>query len=167
MQNHYNYTFNSVTETYNFSTKNNIFYKVSFIVDETFSTIYGEEIPNIYQIVIEKIISTTTEPYDRKVSKTIENIIERFFKKIENSIIYVCSDEDKKAKKRHKVFDRWYQNSQYRDFVQKIDNTIKIKDNGVIITEIYTSFMFHKANPNFEKLIEIYNQIEKVLNDNK
>ncbi len=166
MQNHYNYTFDSVTETYNFSTKNNILYKVSFIVDETFSIISKEEIPNIYQIVIEKIVSKT-EPYDQKVSKTIENIIEQFFKKVENSIIYVCSDENEKAKQRHKVFDRWYQKSRYRDIVKKIDNTIKIKDNGIIITKIYTSFMFHKANPNFEKLIEIYNQIEKVLNDRK
>lgn len=33
--------------------------------------------------------------------------------------------------------------------------------------KLYTSFMFHKQNSNFEKLIEIYHQIEKVLNEEK
>lgn len=106
MQNHYNYTFDNITNTYNFSTKNEILYRVAFIVDETFSTISGEEIPNIFQIVIEKA-TDEVEPYDSKVSKTIEDIIERFFQKVENSLIYVCSDDNEKAIQRHKIFDRW------------------------------------------------------------
>lgn len=78
MQNLYNYVFDDITNPYNFTTKNNILYRVAFIVDETFSTISGEEIPNIYQLVIEKA-NEETEPLDIKVSRTIENIVERFF----------------------------------------------------------------------------------------
>ena len=54
MQNHYNYTFDSITNTYNFTTKNSILYRVAFIVDETFSTISEREIANVFQLVIEK-----------------------------------------------------------------------------------------------------------------
>lgn len=166
MQSHYNYVFDNITETYNFTTKNNILYRVAFIVDETFSVISEEKIPNVYQIIIEKAIDEV-EPFDQKVSKTIENIIELFFRKVENSLIYVCSDENEKAKLRYKVFDRWYKKSEYRKSVVKIDNIIKVTENGLVINKIYTSLLLHKANSNFSKLIEIYNQIENVLNEAK
>lgn len=162
MQNHYNFVFDEITKTYNFTTKNNILYRIAFIVDETFSTISDLEIPNVYQIIIEKA-TEEIEPYDFKVSKTIENIIELFFRKSENSLIYICSDDENKAKLRHKIFDRWYKKSEYRDIVVKIDNIININNSD----KIYTSFIFHKENPNFKELIKIYYKIEEVLNENK
>lgn len=55
MQTHYNYKFDSDKNTFDFTTKNNISYKVSFIIDETFSVLSNNEISNIYQIVIEKV----------------------------------------------------------------------------------------------------------------
>lgn len=166
MQNHYNYVFDNITSTYNFTTKNNILYRVAFIVDETFSTISGEEIPNIFQLVIEKA-TDELEPYDAKVSKTIEGIIERFFHRLENSLVYVCSDDKEKAKQRHKVFDRWYRKSEYKNSVMKIDNIITIATDENNIQKLYTSFMFHTNNPYYEKLIRIYSQIEEALNREK
>jgi hypothetical protein len=166
LENHYDYVLDSITNTYNFSTRNNILYKVAFLVDETFSTISGEDIPNIFQIVVEKA-SDSLEPFDPKVSKTIESIVERFFRKTENSLIYVCSDEKDNAKSRYRVFDRWYENSKYKDEIVKIDKVIGFKNSSLGTYKLYTSFMFHKKNRNFEKLIEIYNQIEKVLIEDK
>lgn len=135
-------------------------------MDETFSTISGEEIPNVFQLIIEKA-SEGTEPYDAKVSKTIENIVERFFKKIENSLIYVCSEEDEKAKLRHDIFDRWYRKSGLQEFIVKIDNVININISKFEIQKLYTSFMFHRENTNYKKLIDIYSQIENILNAEK
>ena len=166
MQNHYNYVFDEITNTYNFTTKNSILYRVAFIVDETFNTISGEEIPNIFQLVIEKA-SDELEPYDAKVAKTIEDIIERFFHKVENCLVYVCSDDNEKAKQRHKIFDRWYRKSDYRNIVTKIDNVINIVTDNRQVQKLYTSFMFHTDNPAYEKLIGIYNRMEEVLNREK
>ena len=163
MQNHYNYVFDDITNTYNFTTKNSILYRVAFIVDETFSAISGEEIPNVFQIIVEKA-NDEVEPYDSKVSKTIENIIERFFIRIENSLVYVCSDEDEKAKLRYDVFERWYKKSEFRENVIKIDNVLNINVTSTETHKLYTSFMFHKSNSNYEKLLEIYSRIEEVLN---
>lgn len=164
MRNHYNYVFDNITNTYNFTTKNNILYRVAFVVDETFSAISNEEIPNVFQLVIDKA-SDELEPYDAKVSKTIENIVERFFHNVLNSMIYVCSDEDDKAKTRFKVFDRWYQKSEYKAFIVKIDNIIQYRISESERQIMYTSFMFHHDNPTCRKLVEIYNQIEKTLNE--
>jgi len=48
-------------------------YRVAFVVDETFSTISNEEIPNVFQLIIDKA-SDELEPYDPKVSRTIEDM---------------------------------------------------------------------------------------------
>ncbi|MBU3663321.1 MAG: hypothetical protein FGM41_09020 [Bacteroidetes bacterium] len=166
MQNHYNYVFDNITNTYNFTTKNSVLYRVAFIVDETFSSISTEKIPNIFQLVIEKA-NIEIEPYDARVSKTIEDIIERFFQKIENSLIYVCSDDNEKAIQRHKIFDRWYRKSEHKSHVMKIDNIITIKIDENNVQKLYTSFLFHTNNPNYKKLINIYSQIEEALNHGK
>jgi hypothetical protein len=63
LQSHYNYVFDEITNTYNFVTKNQILYRVAFIIDETFSTISGEEISNIFQLVIEKSNAINPELY--------------------------------------------------------------------------------------------------------
>ena len=166
MQSHYNYVFDNITNTYNFTTKNSILYRVAFVVDETFSSISGEDIPNVFQIVIEKA-NDEPEPLDIKVSKTIENIIDRFFKKIENALIYICDDLDSKAKVRYLVFERWYKKSDLRADIIKMDKVIEVVISGSKVHKLYTSFIFHKRNSNFEKLLEIYSKIEEVLNEEK
>jgi len=166
LQSHYNYVFDEITNTYNFVTKNEILYRIAFIIDETFSTISGEEISNVFQLIVEKS-NDEIEPYDSKVSKTIEHIIERFFQKIENSLIYICSDDNEKAEKRHEIFNRWYKKSKYKEVIIKIDNIISVSIRENEKQKLYTSFMFHKQNSNFEKLLEIYSQLEKVLNEEK
>jgi hypothetical protein len=166
LQSHYNYVFDEITNTYNFVTKNEILYRIAFIIDETFTTISGEEISNVFQLIVEKS-NDEIEPYDSKVSKTIEHIIERFFQKIENSLIYICSDDNEKAEKRHEIFNRWYKKSKYKEVIIKIDNIISVSISENEKQKLYTSFIFHKQNSNFEKLLEIYSQLEKVLNEEK
>ena len=166
MQSHYNYAFDSITNTYNFTTKNKILYRVAFVVDETFSAISNEEIPNIFQLVIDKA-NDELESYDLKVSKTVENIVESFFKNVSNSMIYVCSDDGDKAKIRFKVFERWYQKSEHKKFIIKIDNIIQYKISDNETQKLYTSFLFHKDNSNHQRLVEIFHQIESSLNDEK
>jgi hypothetical protein len=166
LQSHYNYVFDEITNTYNFATKNEILYRVAFIVDETFSTISGKEIPNVFQLIVEKS-TDGIERFDPKVSKTIEHLIERFFQKTENSLIYICSDDNEKAEKRHQIFNRWYKKSKYKEAIIKIDNIISVSIGKNEKQKLFTSFMFHKQNSNFEILLELYSQIEKVLNEEK
>ena len=166
MRNHYNYVFDDLTLTYNFVTKNKILYRVAFIVDETFSSISGDDIQNIYQFVVEKA-NANIEQYDPKVSKTIGNIIEQFFNQKENSLIYISSNDKNKSRQRHKIFDRWYRSSKSKNDIIKIDNIITIKSNDIEVDKIYTSFLLHKENPNKEKIIAIYNKIEHFLNEEK
>ncbi|MEO8149182.1 MAG: DUF6169 family protein [Bacteroidia bacterium] len=165
MQNRYNYIFDNITSTYNFTTKNNILYRVAFIVDSTFTTISQEEIPNVYQLIVEKA-NDEIEPLDAKVSWTIGDIVERFLDNIKNSLVYVCADIDSRASIRLDTFDRWYQRSDAREKILKIDKIIQIEIHKEM-HRLYTSLMFHKDNPHRKKLISIYNNIEKFLNEEK
>lgn len=158
---HYNYAYDPLANSYVFTTRNSILYRVSFSNDNTFSSLSGKDIPNIFQLVIEKV-SAELEPYDIRVSRTIETIVEHFFQNIQNAVIYVCDDFDSKAKMRFKVFDNWYKKSKYKDDVVKMDNIIRIET-----TLLYTSFLFHKENPYYETLVKIYMQMEKLLNEDK
>ena len=165
MRNRYNYVFDNITNTYNFTTKNNILYRVAFVVDYTFSTISDEEIPNVYQLIIEKT-NDELEPLDIGVSWTIGDIVERFFENIRNSLVYICSDVDKRAAMRLETFDRWYRRSEANEKILKMDKIIQIEIHKEH-HRLYTSFMFHKDNPNRKKLISIYDRIEEFLNEEK
>ena len=162
MLNLYNYTFNEVTSTYNFTTKNNIEYKVVFIIDETLDSVSEDTIENVYQVIIEKV-SDTIEPFDSAVARTIDDIIKSFFENAQNSLIYICSEDEEKAEIRFNVFDRWYLNSTFNEFVTKIDNVINCEANGEVYL-LYTSLLYHNDNPNIEYVLTAYNSIEEVLN---
>jgi len=115
-------------------------------VDESFSSISGEEIQNVYQLIVEKA-SEELEPFDAKVSRTIQNIIQRFFQQTENSLIYICSDDDQKSKIRHEIFSRWYKYSKYQEDIIKLDNIIKVDIHLTSPQILYTSMMFHEKIP--------------------
>jgi hypothetical protein len=138
LQNRYNYVYDVVTKTYVFTTKNNILYRIAFVTDETLSAISGQEIPNVYQIIISKVVEIK-ERFDPLVSKTVENIVLKFFKNANNSLIYFCADDDGKERIRFKVFSRWYEKSEFKNKIIKKDNNVNIKfsDNSEKI--IYTS----------------------------
>lgn len=136
-------------------------------MDETLNSISASDIliENVYQIVIEKV-SDELEPFDNLVSKTIENIVCAFFSNMNNSLIYICSDDHGKGKIRFTVFDRWYRNSSFNQFVTKIDNIISFDCEGINYN-LCTSFLYHNDNPNIEYIVATYNDIEKVLNSGK
>ena len=117
----------------------------------------------MFQLVVEKA-NEGIEPFDSMVSKTIENIVEKFFENESNSLIFICSEYDKKERIRNDVFNRWYNQSVNKERILKIDNIMEII-NGNEKHKFYTSFLIHKDHPEYKRLIGIFNQIEKVLNE--
>jgi len=89
LPNPYNYSFDDETGTYQFTTKNDIIYRVAFLEDSTLTTVSstGMEFNNVYQVVVEKV-SEQLEPLDSQVFLTIDTIISDFFSNIENALIY-------------------------------------------------------------------------------
>jgi len=166
LQDHYNYVFDDINSTYQFTTKNNISYRVAFVKDEAFSMISSREIDDVFQLVVDKTIDLK-EPLDLLVSKTIEHIISSFFRNTSNSLIYVCSGESDTALKRHKVFDRWYSRSLNKKNIVKFDTVIRIENLVIGNYEVYTSYLIHRENNNYNDLSKLFFQLEDVLNSTK
>lgn len=165
MQDPYNYSFDNNSGTYQFTTKKGIVYSVAFVEDNTLNSVSrsGIEFGNMYQIIIEKLTSEL-ESYDSQVFLTIDLIVSDFFKNIENTLIYICSDDKGKETKRFNVFNRWYENSKQKIDITKVDNVIKFEETASII---YTSLLYHNDNLNINSIIDTFNEIEEVLNSEK
>ena len=163
MPNPYSYNFDSNSLIYQFTTKNQIAYSIAFIDDGTLNSISSIEIKNVYQVVIEKN-SEELEPFDIQVFLTIDLIIRNFFKNIENALIYVCSNNDGKDELRFKTFSRWYNKSQQKEFICKVDNVLQFDEFDTII---YTSLLYHINHKNIEQIINTFKEIEKILNEDK
>ena len=157
----YNFSYSSNSGIYHFTTKNNITYHIVFIEDETLNSVSSSDLhfKNIFQVIIDKKIDGI-EHFDTSVSCTIKEILIEFFQNKENTLIYVCSDEAKKAELRFKAFNRWYINSSQKGVISKTDNIIVLGEE-----KIYSSLLLHKENPSYWDILETFQQIEAVLNN--
>ncbi|ESU25221.1 hypothetical protein FLJC2902T_31610 [Flavobacterium limnosediminis JC2902] len=79
-------------------------------------------------------------------------------------MIYVCDDKDNKGEKRFNVFQRWYQKSNFTDFIMKVDNVIVCNSNDTDYT-LYSSLLYHQDNTNKETILELYQTIQDILNE--
>lgn len=146
--------------TYEFETKNAILYRIAFILDESIFPSFSKVTENnVYSLVVEKT-TPGTEPLDLKVSKTITYIIKEFFNNRKNSLIYMCDSGDKKAVKRFNLFNRWYNDSDYKDFVIKKDSIFHSDDETY-----YTGYLIHRENPDLSSLLNTYQEIKYTLSD--
>lgn len=150
----YNYIFHEPTQSYKFTTKNQIEYSIVFSVDELLSNTFKENIDGIWHLLIDKITDKKA-PLDVRVSDTINEIVTLFFENTQNSILYFCADDDGKEEKRFNAFERWYQKSSLPNFVSKIDKVIDLDEAG----KYYSSLLYHKKNDNYLKIIAAYDKM--------
>ena len=164
MQNPYSYHYNEQTASYQFTTKFNILYDVVFIVYETLNSISNSiQFNHVYQIIIDKRTNKKA-PLDNQVSLTIDIILRDFFKNTSNALIYICSQDNAKERQRFNTFNRWYNKSSYNNIITKTDNIILLEEPN---STIYTSILYHIDNPQAKNIIETFNTIEQILNDEK
>ncbi|MEN2401137.1 DUF6169 family protein [Flavobacterium sp. MC2016-06] len=163
MPNPYNYFFDETTQSYHFKTKNDIDYRVAFIIDHTFSAVSGIEMNNIYQIIIEKV-DDRLEKFDSQVSATVQLIVLSFFGNAQNAMIYICDDTDHKGKKRFDAFERWYRTSTFNNDIKKVNNVIVCNTDNQDWT-LYTSLLYHQKNINKKTIIEVYHTLQEILNE--
>ncbi|MFH7013519.1 DUF6169 family protein [Flavobacterium sp. FlaQc-52] len=159
----YNYSFDEITQSYHFKTKNAITYRIAFIVDQTFSAVSGFEMNNIYQIVIEKV-EDTIERLDNQVAATIQAVVLSFFENSQNAMIYICDDKDRKGEKRFNTFERWYKAVATGNPITKINNIIVFKIENQE-WPLYTSLLYHQDNVNKDTIVEVYHTLQEILND--
>lgn len=98
--------------------------------------------------------------------KPLKTLSHLFFESVQDALIYICDDNDKKGLQRFTTFDRWYIKSSMTDYITKLNNVIEF-DLDTETNTLYTSLMFHKENPNCKNIEEAFNSISNTLNGEK
>jgi len=88
--------------------------------------------------------------FDEKVKQTIIYIIKEFFdEQGENAILYMCMNNDGKARDRHIIFNRWF--NEFKEGFEKHNSS---EVNGKL--GFYGSILLKKGNPDKQKLIDSF-----------
>jgi len=92
-------------------------------------------------------------PNDEKVKKTIVCIIEEFFKKNADILLYICETGDNKQAMRNRLFVRWF--NEYNSLHEYILRTAKVKDGK---EENFAAIIVQRNHPDLESIIRTFDE---------
>lgn len=109
MSAHYEVNRNKDGTSYHFTTSSGNIYIAYFTEFTLQDKNYGEVPILSFGFLCKKINLEKQQRYDEKIKYTIIYIINEFFRAQPNdAILYLCMNQDGKAKNRHITFDRWF-----------------------------------------------------------
>lgn len=138
--------------SFEFTTQNNVEYKIYFIDYSYMFEDYEHITCPIYTFNIE-IISGNSLVLDDRIKITVLKVVELFFLSIDNVVIYVCESLDKRQYARKRKFDMWFNNSNNESIIKE-DGIAKIE--GV---DILNSILIHKDNKQLEHLVKAFHEL--------
>lgn len=160
MPNHYNFEKEEGQEfIYCFSTDKGIHYRIAFTEDHNLTLLSNENFDNLYTLSIlrEECIKPGHDP---RIKATVYEIVKTFFAFRDKCVIYICSEDGNKAAGRHKTFNKWHEECDFKDDLVKYDNVIVEGERHV-----YTSLIYHQECPNIDRILEVFKEIENLYKD--
>lgn len=143
------YSFEFITET-------GIRYKVYFLDYSFMFSEYADISSPVYSFNIDTIEGDPDNSLaDERVGLTISKILNLFFDKINNVIVYVCDSLDERQYARKRKFDLW--------FYLYNDGSL-IKEDGLAVidgVEIYNSMLLHKQNSQLTQIILAFKELNE------
>ena len=138
--------------TFRFITKNGIVYRVGFYEDPYF---LGDKAHHFF-IANE---SKTLTPKDRSVYKVITCVLEEFFRLDASVMLYICDPYDHREAVRDSLYKRWFNSYERRD-----ELTLQAEELNFEGYVVYTGMILRKDNPDYESLMNTYNEFVKRAN---
>ena len=130
-----------------FTTDYGIVYKIGFIDDDTIWP------TGAYQFLIINE-SNLSSPNDKKLQQTIFRIIEAFFQRNPEILLYLCETGDGKQALRSRLFIRWFK--EYSIHNDYYFDTIEMKAEGV---DNFAAIIVQKSNPMINQIISEFNDV--------
>lgn len=139
---------------YVFTTEYGIEYSVSFDLDDYPGfTAYWFNLTNLHH---EK------SPGDAKIPQTLICIIEEFFNKNPDILLYLCSTDGNQQAQRARLFLRWFNG--YEQQQRYAIKTTPVK--GDETTE-YVALIVQRTNPRINEIMELFDKEIAIFNENK
>jgi hypothetical protein len=140
--------------TYFFITNSEIKYSIVFIVRDDLNNVHGT---NVYEFSFgpEGIEFSDLPGHDNRIYPTILKVIEDFFIKETNALLFVCESSDTKGLVRERLFERWYRIAPC-PYIDKFDETVQDSELGI---EYITSLLVHTKAPYKNLLLKEYKNL--------
>jgi Family of unknown function (DUF6169) len=155
------YNFLKIRYRYFFETDNQIQYVVKFGDGSRYFLDLPSHLP-VYELSVFPVglKEEQTPPLDLKIEITVGAIIKDFLIEYENSILYICDTNDKRASIRYRKFNSWHSRHNSAEFT-KVDSTFVINN-----VQIFASLIVRESNPFYDEVIEVFlSQKEKRLKE--
>lgn len=136
-----------------FSTDYGVRYMVGFDRDDDTMKI------TTYQFVIANA-NNKPSPRDHKVRETIIAIVEDFFEKNNEVMLYICETGDNKQSMRSRLFEYWFNHYDNKHNFTFLSSSVKDED-GIIN---YATLISRNDNPNLSKAIKEFGDTVELLN---
>lgn len=137
-----------------FKTDYEILYSVAFELDDMLGlTAYWFRITNR---------SGMKSPNDKKIQQTIILIIEEFFSKNPDLLLYMCDTANEQQAQRDRLFLRWF--NAYEQKKKYVIKTATIFDEGV---SNYVSLIVPKEHPQINDILETFEREISMFQNNK
>ncbi|MEM9858516.1 MAG: DUF6169 family protein [Bacteroidota bacterium] len=128
------------SNTYYFQTQTGAHYEIFFIDSTPLFTSTLIEGCQVSSITIYKT-KDGTGIRDNEIAKTVEAVLEHFFRDRNRILIYTCDGEDKKHFQRSRLFNQWFSKSLLKKSISKLDYRFKVED-----SETLSSMIYHQEN---------------------
>lgn len=132
-----------------------------FFEDYTLNELSDNSYENTFQLLIE-MTTDTVPPLDNRVRDTVCSIIHEFLLNIENSLLFVCDNQDLKSQKRKNHFDIWYTKFSHGTTIEKLN--VEISSGDCIYT--YASLLVSKKHPQFDLIKDDFEKIPEIIDKN-
>ena len=142
-----------------FSTDYGVDYSVTFDDDANpYYTAYWLNLSNM---------NNATSPGDKKIAQTVICIIEEFFIKNPDILLYMCSTDEGQQAQRARLFLRWFNGAeQQKHYVIRTTEVKGIGPDNKPRKE-YVAFIVQRSNPNLDEIIQLFDADIALFNEMK
>ena len=108
-------------------------------------------------------MNNRTSPGDPKIPQTVICIIEEFFHKNPDILLYMCSTEGGQQAQRARLFLRWFNGAEQQK--QYVVRSVDVR--GENNRNEYVALIVQRSNPNLEEILAIFDQETTMFNELK
>ena len=126
------YEFRNEGNLYSFITDNAVVYQLRISDGSTYFNNFPENL-TIYDFIISVAVLGGNEKkaLDKRIERTVVQILIEFLSEKENSVIYICDDSDNRHHIRKRKYDSWF-NLNKNSLIEKHDLNIQYEDFEVL-----------------------------------
>ena len=139
---------------YEFVTDHDVRYRLGFLPDDIIQTAES------YEFIIANT-NAKSSPRDAKVRDTVLALVDAFFKKNNNALLYICETSDGKQAFRNRLFQSWFAAYQNKSSITLLSASVRDMD-GI---DNYSTLIIPNSCPDYKAVIDEFTSTVAMFNN--